>query len=104
MYKIYAACMQIRSRQTRRKGGISIDCGILIPATLRVGAWSSQADAAGYVIFPSYKWINKSPRATSPNDVNNTQYGRMIRAVEAFLEMHSFINRQRLGIWIIGPD
>ena len=65
---------------------------------------SPQGEAADYVIFFSYRWINKSPGATSPDDVNNTQYRRMIRAVEEFLEMHPSIDRQKLGIWMVGQD
>ena len=65
---------------------------------------SPEGDAAEYVIFFSYRWINKSPGATSPDDLNNTQYRRMIRAVEGFLEMHPSIDRQRLGICMVGQD
>ena len=65
---------------------------------------SPQGDAADYMIFFSYRWINKSPGASSPDDVNHTQYRRMIRAVEHFLEMHPSIDRQSLGIWMVGQN
>ena len=65
---------------------------------------SRQGDAADYVIFFSYRWINKSPGASSPDDVNNTQYRRMIGAIEEFLGIHPSIDRQRLGIWMVGQN
>ena len=65
---------------------------------------SPQGDAADYVIFFSYRWINKGPGASSPDDVNNTQYRRMIGAIEEFLGIHPSIDRQRLGIWMVGQN
>ncbi|KAE8315174.1 hypothetical protein BDV41DRAFT_200098 [Aspergillus transmontanensis] len=57
--------------------------------------------APEYIIFISYRWINGDPAClASPDDTNHTQYHRMIRAIEAFLETHDSINAQRLGIWL----
>ncbi|OGM43297.1 hypothetical protein ABOM_008631 [Aspergillus bombycis] len=57
--------------------------------------------APDYIIFISYRWINGDPACVaSPDDTNHTQYRRMIRAIEAFIDAHPSINRQRLGIWL----
>ncbi|PGH13578.1 hypothetical protein AJ79_03571 [Helicocarpus griseus UAMH5409] len=61
---------------------------------------SHQSGAAEFVIFFSYRWINKEPEATSPDNAKHTQYCRMINAVEEFLALHPSVNRQKLGIWI----
>ncbi|CRK14795.1 hypothetical protein BN1708_011256 [Verticillium longisporum] len=34
------------------------------------------------------------------HDVNNTQFGRMVTAVEAFLRLHPSVEPSRLGIWL----
>ncbi|KAE8384459.1 hypothetical protein BDV23DRAFT_189202 [Aspergillus alliaceus] len=57
--------------------------------------------APDYIIFISYRWINGDPACvTSPDDTSNTQYCRMIKAIEAFLDTHPSINPQKLGIWL----
>ncbi|OJD28502.1 hypothetical protein ACJ73_00101 [Blastomyces percursus] len=55
---------------------------------------------ADFVIFFSYRWINKEPNASSPDDANNTQCRRMIAAAEQFLKLHPSVSRENLGIWI----
>lgn len=65
---------------------------------------SHQDGAAEFVIFFSYRWINKDPGALSPDDTNNTQYRRMVRAAEEFLRLHPSIDRGRLGIWVVGQN
>ncbi|OLN85665.1 hypothetical protein CCHL11_08283 [Colletotrichum chlorophyti] len=52
------------------------------------------------VVFISYRWINKAPGAKSPDDDNNTQYRRMINAIEGFLQLNPSVNRETLGIWM----
>jgi len=64
---------------------------------------SYQDDAAEIIIFFSYRWINKDSGVSSPDDIKNTQYRRMIRAAEEFLKLHPSVNRERLGIWVVGP-
>ncbi|KAM7224602.1 hypothetical protein V8F06_000383 [Rhypophila decipiens] len=53
-----------------------------------------------YIIFFSYRWINKDPGAVSPDDTYNTQYNRMITASELFMEMHPEVKANELGLWI----
>ncbi|CAM1511764.1 Fc.00g092770.m01.CDS01 [Cosmosporella sp. VM-42] len=53
-----------------------------------------------FVIFFSYRWINKKPGATSPDDDNHTQYGRMKAAAEEFLKLHPNVDQKKLGIWV----
>ncbi|KAI9282988.1 hypothetical protein BC943DRAFT_281043 [Umbelopsis sp. AD052] len=60
----------------------------------------SQSHKAEYLIFISYRWINKHPGSTSPDDEKHTQYRRMVKAVENFLELHPSVNRDKLGIWL----
>ncbi|ROT36105.1 hypothetical protein SODALDRAFT_300418 [Sodiomyces alkalinus F11] len=56
--------------------------------------------AADVVIFISYRWINETPGATSPDDENHTQYQRMKRAVEGYLQLHPSVDPLKLGIWM----
>lgn len=53
-----------------------------------------------FVIFFSYRWINKAIPATSPDDEAHTQYRRMIEATEEFLTRHPEVSRERLGLWV----
>lgn len=62
---------------------------------------SHQGAPAEFVLFFSYRWINKDPGASSPDDAKNTQYRRMVRAVEEFLRLHPSVDRERLGIWVV---
>jgi len=59
-------------------------------------------DVADFIIFFSYRWIGKSTGASSPDDDDNTQYRRMIQATEEFLRVHSDVDRESLGIWMVG--
>ncbi|KAK4096580.1 hypothetical protein N658DRAFT_480353 [Parathielavia hyrcaniae] len=67
--------------------------------TNRLEASSSGAEA-DFVIFFSYRWINKDKTATSPDDASRTQYRRMKAAVEEFLELHPTVDPETLGIWV----
>ncbi|KAF2121328.1 hypothetical protein BDV96DRAFT_594538 [Lophiotrema nucula] len=57
-----------------------------------------------FILFFSYRWIAKDagsiPLDDSPDDINKTQYYRMIRAAEQFLELHTDVQRDNLCIWI----
>ena len=64
---------------------------------------TAQGHHALFVIFFSYRWINKATGAMSPDDINNTQYQRMVRAVEEFLRLNPTIREEDLGIWIVSP-
>ncbi|KAM7190470.1 hypothetical protein V8F33_009453 [Rhypophila sp. PSN 637] len=59
-----------------------------------------KATEVKYIIFFSYRWINKDPGAVSPDDRYNTQYKRMITASELFMEMHPEVKAHELGLWI----
>jgi tetratricopeptide (TPR) repeat protein len=67
-----------------------------------VQAIKSGDDVADFIIFFSYRWIGKSDGASSPDDSENTQYRRMIQATEEFLRLHPAVNRENLGIWMVG--
>lgn len=62
------------------------------------GSHSSMPDL---VVFFSYRWINHDPGASSPDDSQNTQYHRMIAALEEFLKLHPETHREKLGIWMV---
>jgi tetratricopeptide (TPR) repeat protein len=62
---------------------------------------SSSSGEASFVIFFSYRWINKDKNGTSPDDANKTQYRRMKAAVEEFLKLHPTVDPQTLGIWVV---
>ncbi|EEQ85427.2 uncharacterized protein BDCG_08696 [Blastomyces dermatitidis ER-3] len=55
---------------------------------------------ADFVIFFSYRWINREPNASSPDDIDNMQYRRMIAAAEQFLKLHPSVEMEKLGIWV----
>jgi tetratricopeptide (TPR) repeat protein len=97
----------------------------------------ADADTLDYMLFFSYRWINRNQRPqltkpvqdedhigsqnapsevtsgkqpveetqkrylASPDDEANTQYRRMIRATEDFLNLHPSIDKERLGLWIV---
>ena len=54
-----------------------------------------------FVIFFSYRWINKDASLDSPDDGERTQYKRMIDAVERYLEMDGSVSRDKLLIWMV---
>lgn len=62
---------------------------------------SHPGSTAEFVIFFSYRWINKDPWTSSPDDTRNTQYRWMVRAVEDFLRLHPSVDRERLSIWVV---
>lgn len=58
-----------------------------------------------FVVFMSYRWIAKDPRwiakTDSPDDVNNTQYRRMVRAIEDLLRGKQEVRRESVRVWIV---
>jgi tetratricopeptide (TPR) repeat protein len=60
---------------------------------------------APFVLFFSYRWIANDPGSQSdgdsPDNVHHTQYNRMLRAVELFLQLHPEVDREQLCIWIV---
>ncbi|KAK2012320.1 hypothetical protein LZ32DRAFT_678169 [Colletotrichum eremochloae] len=58
------------------------------------------ARAAEKVVFISYRWINKTPGARSPDDDRHTQYRRMVDAIEHYLRLNPPVHKDKLGIWM----
>lgn len=54
-----------------------------------------------YFVFISYRWVDKAGGISSPDDMDNRQYSRMVNALEAFLELHPSVQRETLGIWLV---
>lgn len=54
-----------------------------------------------FVIFFSYRWINKDPGLNSPDDTDQTQYKRMLDAVEAYLKTDDSVEKDKLLIWMV---
>ncbi|KAM0543702.1 hypothetical protein ACHAPJ_012151 [Fusarium lateritium] len=60
---------------------------------------SSDKDAeAAFVIFFSYRWLDSSCQL--PDDASNTQYQRMVKVIEQFLEKYQEVDRENVGIWV----
>jgi len=54
-----------------------------------------------FVIFFSYRWINKDRSRDTPDDIGNTQYRRMLGAIELFLQKHpGMVDVAKLGVWM----
>lgn len=59
---------------------------------------SKEATGDGeYIIFMSYRWLGNG----SPDDLLNTQYGRMKDALRLFLEQNPWLNPDHLAIWLV---
>ncbi|KAK1976221.1 hypothetical protein LZ30DRAFT_785724 [Colletotrichum cereale] len=58
------------------------------------------ARAADKVVFISYRWINRTPGARSPDDNGHTQYRRMIDAIEHYLRLNPPLHEDKLGVWM----
>jgi hypothetical protein len=58
-----------------------------------------------YIIFFSYRWIGKDFHVDGsepyPDSPTHTQYKRMLKAIEQFLDLHRDVDRDQLGIWIV---
>ncbi|KAI6040364.1 hypothetical protein EDC04DRAFT_3140281 [Pisolithus marmoratus] len=66
---------------------------------------SQLSNTPEFVIFFSYRWINKGSATArdTPDDSNNKRYKRMVNATENFLRFHPSVGREKLGIWINHP-
>ena len=51
----------------------------------------------GFLIFLSYRWLGNG----SPDDDKNTQYKRMLRALELYFKMHPWLDRNRVSVWLV---
>lgn len=76
--------------------------GLLRKSKPGQGPEAEEERMADVVIFISYRWINKTPNATSPDDDNHTQYRRMKDAVGQYLHLHPSVDPLKLGIWMVG--
>lgn len=63
--------------------------------------FQSDDNDVNFVIFFSYRWINRLGTFISPDDDNHTQYKRMMEAAEEFLILHPHVNRDKLGVWLV---
>ena len=52
------------------------------------------------VVLFSYARVNHGPDS-SPDDENNTQYRRMVDALEEFLRRHRYVKEENLHIWVV---
>ncbi|KAL8824245.1 MAG: hypothetical protein Q9170_008218, partial [Blastenia crenularia] len=57
-------------------------------------------EAGRFIIFFSYRWINKSGRTCLPDDDWKTQYRRIIAAVEDILNLRKWVRRESVCIWL----
>jgi tetratricopeptide (TPR) repeat protein len=55
-----------------------------------------------FVIFFSYRWIGKDfeHKSSSPDDTHNSQYKRMLQAVNSLLDVHDSVDRENVYIWL----
>ncbi|KAF2824854.1 hypothetical protein CC86DRAFT_296404 [Ophiobolus disseminans] len=67
-------------------------------------AHGSPGPSDPFILFFSYRWIAKDVGVQldgdSPDDFERTQYRRMLRAIELFLNHHPVVDREQLCIWI----
>ena len=56
-----------------------------------------------FVVFFSYRWIGKDtdPTSRNPDNAQNTQYNRMILAIDELLERHDEVKRENVYIWLV---
>lgn len=59
-----------------------------------------------FIIFCSYRWIGplSDPPREGPDDDDNTQWRRMINAVDGFLQKHRSVNPEWLGLWLVSAS
>ena len=63
--------------------------------------FAPESGGTEFVIFISYRWLTKATISVSPDDEDNTQYKRVIAAVEKFLDVHPDVDRAHLSIWLV---
>ncbi|KAF2622202.1 hypothetical protein BU25DRAFT_481041 [Macroventuria anomochaeta] len=49
-----------------------------------------------FLVFLSYRWLGKG----SPDDRTNTQYQRMLDALDLYLRMHPWLDQDRVSVWL----
>lgn len=65
----------------------------------------ARASEDPFILFISYRWIANDPESKSdgdsPDDIYHTQYKRILRAIELFLELHPDVREKKLCIWFV---
>lgn len=55
-----------------------------------------------FIIFISYRWVNGARIENfTPDNAENIQYKRIIRAVDGFLRLHPGINPDQVSLWLV---
>lgn len=56
-----------------------------------------------FVVFFSYRWLGATsePQMDGPDDSNNTQYMRMLHALDLFLDQRKDLDPGNLGTWLV---
>lgn len=56
-----------------------------------------------FVLFISYRWLghDADPHIVSPDDPNNTQYQRILSAIEGLLYVHSEVGVEDVYLWLV---
>jgi tetratricopeptide (TPR) repeat protein len=59
--------------------------------------------AGEFIIFFSYRWVGSllGTGDASPDDERNTQYKRMVRALNEFAQTHPYLDRRKICVWIV---
>lgn len=68
---------------------------------------TADEDEDDFVIFFSYRWLGRisDPPLEGPDDVHDTQWRRMINAIEEFLaQKGQTINQDRISLWLVGSN
>lgn len=61
---------------------------------------ATNSSTAQHIVFISYRWVNRDPWARYPDNEENEQYHRILRAVEEYLRLYPTISLDNLAIWI----
>ncbi|KAK5655874.1 hypothetical protein OQA88_5413 [Cercophora sp. LCS_1] len=61
---------------------------------------NGEDDNVEFLIFFSYRWINTDRSLNTPDDADNTQYHRMLDAIDWFLVQNPQVDREKLCIWM----
>lgn len=56
-----------------------------------------------HILYLAYRWIHKHPISgkTANDDVEHTQFRRMLRALEDYFHVRPEIERDHVGIWLV---
>jgi tetratricopeptide (TPR) repeat protein len=74
--------------------------------TREISPGANDASTGVFIIFFSYRWIGRydeAKRSASPDDDKNTQYKRMVKALNNFVRANPKVDRQKLCVWLVSP-